>query len=69
MVANALQLEAESGTESIFADNQEIPVWARAAVSGLQKSGLLNGKGLNTFAPRDNTTRAEAVKLLLSMPK
>ena len=69
MVANALQLKAESGTSSTFADNEQIPVWARAAVAGMQKSGLLNGKGLNIFAPRDNTTRAEAVKLLLSMQK
>ncbi|WP_239301296.1 InlB B-repeat-containing protein [Paenibacillus sp. ACRRY] len=67
MVANALQLKAASGTSSTFADDGQIPVWARAAVAGMQKSGLLNGKGLNTFAPRDNTTRAESVKLLLSM--
>ncbi|PAF29795.1 InlB B-repeat-containing protein [Paenibacillus sp. 7516] len=67
MVANALQVKAESGTSSTFADNEQIPVWARAAVAGMQQSGLLNGKGLNIFAPRDNTTRAEAVKLLLSM--
>ncbi|MFC9710875.1 InlB B-repeat-containing protein, partial [Paenibacillus sp. NPDC056933] len=69
MVASALQLKAESGTGSPFADDELIPLWARASVAGLQKSGLLNGKGLNNFAPRDNTTRAEAVKLLLSMPK
>ncbi|HBU81382.1 MAG TPA: hypothetical protein DEF35_07035 [Paenibacillus sp.] len=69
MVASALQLKAESGTRSAFADDEQIEPWARAAVAGLQKSGLLNGKGLNNFAPRDNTTRAEAVKLLLSMPK
>lgn len=68
MVANALQLKTESGTSSTFADDEQIPVWARAAVAGMQQSGLLNGKGLNTFAPRDNTTRTEAVKLLMSMP-
>ncbi|WP_312884318.1 InlB B-repeat-containing protein [Paenibacillus xylanilyticus] len=67
MVANALQLKTESGTSSTFADDEQIPVWAKAAVAGMQNSGLLNGKGLNTFAPKDNTTRAEAVKLLLSM--
>ncbi|WP_445670321.1 S-layer homology domain-containing protein [Paenibacillus sp. FSL K6-2393] len=32
----------------------------------MQKAGILNGKGLNTFAPSDKTTRAEAVKLLLN---
>ncbi|MEC0109726.1 InlB B-repeat-containing protein [Paenibacillus taichungensis] len=69
MISSALQLKVESSAHSTFADDEQIPSWARVAVAGLQKSGLLNGKGLNNFAPRDNTTRAEAVKLLLSMPK
>ncbi|WP_315793956.1 InlB B-repeat-containing protein [Paenibacillus sp. BIC5C1] len=69
IISRALQLKVESSAHSTFADDEQIPLWAKAAVAGLQKSGLLNGKGLNTFAPKDNTTRAEAVNLLLSIPK
>ncbi|WP_426252360.1 InlB B-repeat-containing protein [Paenibacillus pabuli] len=69
MIASALHLKTESNMSSTFVDDEQIPSWAKSAVAGLQKSGLLNGKGLNTFAPKDNTTRAEAVKLLLGMPK
>nr|WP_283945898.1 InlB B-repeat-containing protein [Paenibacillus amylolyticus] len=66
LVAGALQLKAITGTSSTFADDAQIPLWAKAAVAGMQKAGILNGKGLNTFAPSDKTTRAEAVKLLLN---
>jgi len=66
MVAGAFQLKAITGTSSTFADDAQIPLWAKAAVAGMQKAGMLNGKGLNTFAPSDKTTRAEAVKLLLN---
>ncbi|MEO2256334.1 InlB B-repeat-containing protein [Paenibacillus amylolyticus] len=66
MVADAFQLKAITGTSSTFADDAQIPLWAKAAVAGMQKAGMLNGKGLNTFAPSDKTTRAEAVKLLLN---
>lgn len=66
MVADAFQLKAITGTSSTFADDAQIPLWAKAAIAGMQKAGMLNGKGLNTFAPSDKTTRAEAVKLLLN---
>ncbi|WP_186327885.1 InlB B-repeat-containing protein [Paenibacillus xylanexedens] len=66
LVAGALQLKAITGTSSTFADDAQIPLWAKAAVAGMQKAGMLHGKGLNTFAPSDKTTRAEAVKLLLN---
>ncbi|WP_336762831.1 tail fiber protein [Paenibacillus sp. USHLN196] len=66
LVAGALQLNAITGTSSTFADEAQIPLWAKAAVAGMQKAGMLHGKGLNTFAPSDKTTRAEAVKLLLN---
>ncbi|WP_458124497.1 InlB B-repeat-containing protein [Paenibacillus sp. Z3-2] len=66
LVAGTLQLKALTGTSSTFADDAQIPLWAKAAVAGMQKAGMLHGKGLNTFAPSDKTTRAEAVKLLLN---
>ncbi|MCF7757665.1 tail fiber protein [Paenibacillus xylanexedens] len=66
LVAGALQLKAITGASSTFADDAQIPLWAKAAVADMQKAGMLHGKGLNTFAPSDKTTRAEAVKLLLN---
>ncbi len=48
-----------------FADDASIASYAKEAVSGMQKAGMINGKGENTFAPKDNATRAEASKILM----
>ncbi len=67
IVSKVLQLNINSQATPSFADGAKIPKWAQAAVVAMQKSQLLSGKGNNTFAATDATTRAEAVKVLLSM--
>src|SRR5690606_29410011 len=67
MLARALGLAHGHSGATTFADDDEIPSWARGAVSVLQENGLLNGRGDNRFAPNEPATRAEAVVLLLSM--
>lgn len=47
-----------------FADAAAISAYASDAVSVMQQAGIINGKGENSFAPRDNATRAEACKML-----
>ena len=39
--------------------------WARTAVETLAKEGVINGKGNGIFAPNDNVTREEFVKMLI----
>ncbi len=39
--------------------------WARTAVETLAKEGVINGKGNGKFAPNDNVTREEFVKMLI----
>jgi 5'-nucleotidase len=51
--------QLESTEASHFADDAQIADDARAAVSGLAKQGLLNGRPGNLFAPKDKATRAE----------
>jgi hypothetical protein len=67
MNANALSLTAQSNTETGFADDKDIPAWAKDAVAAIKKLGIVTGKGINEFAPNANTTRAEAVTVLLKM--
>jgi len=50
-----------------FADQEQIPRWARTYVSAAVKAGLVQGTGDNRFAPNDHATRAEAVTMLLAM--
>lgn len=67
MIAKALSLKGEATETSGFADDQDIPSWARGAVAAIKNLGLIQGKGANRFAPADETTRAEAVSVILNM--
>lgn len=50
-----------------FADEQDIPAWAKSAVAEVQSMGIMEGKGNKRFAPADKLTRAEAAKMLLKL--
>jgi hypothetical protein len=68
MAARALGLDAAgSGTGSGFADDRQIPAWAKGASAALKEAGLAEGKEGGIYAPAASTTRAEAVTLLQRM--
>jgi hypothetical protein len=69
MAARALGLKAEEsgGADSGFADDLQIPAWAKSTVRALKEAGLAEGKEGGAYVPADSTTRAEAVTLLLRM--
>ena len=50
--------------EANFADRDEISAYAKGAVGGLCKIGVINGRGEGKFAPRDEMTRAETTAVL-----
>ena len=65
MVANALDIAQNANSVTAFADNAEIPAWARAAVAATVENGIVHGLGGNKFAPKPTATRAEAAVVLL----
>ncbi|WP_082053102.1 S-layer homology domain-containing protein [Gordoniibacillus kamchatkensis] len=67
MIASALGQSSGSAATTGFADDKDIPVWAKGAVAAMKKLGIIEGKGADQFAPVDKTTRAEAVTVLLKM--
>ncbi|RKP55020.1 hypothetical protein D7Z26_07255 [Cohnella endophytica] len=67
MVAKALGLSVQEGSLTGFADDKNIPAWAKSAVATMKELGLITGKGGNKFAPAAETTRAEAITVLLNM--
>ncbi|MNR61676.1 hypothetical protein D3C85_1834930 [compost metagenome] len=68
MIAGALGKYSEANaTVTSFADDKDIPAWAKAAVAYVKQAGIVQGKGDNQFAPGDPATRAEAVTVLLNM--
>ncbi|NGZ76539.1 Ig-like domain-containing protein [Saccharibacillus alkalitolerans] len=69
MAARALKLSAGSGARTSFSDDSSIPVWAKDAAEVLKKAGVIQGTGANTFKAAAETTRAEAVTLLMNLRK
>lgn len=53
--------ECICGNVCMFTD---VPDWAKDYVNYLVGRGILNGRSTDTFAPNDNVTRAEFVKIL-----
>lgn len=67
MIARALQLPTENSASTGFADDADIPHWARGAVEVARQYGMIEGRGGNRFAPNATATRAEATVMLLRM--
>ncbi|OPH52193.1 hypothetical protein BC351_33205 [Paenibacillus ferrarius] len=67
MIAKALGQSVEATMATGFADDKDIPGWAKGAVAAMKKLGIIEGKGADEFAPVNKTTRAEAVTVLLKM--
>lgn len=53
--------------EKTFADSKSIPTWSKNAFNKLASLGIINGYSDNTIKPKNNITRAEAVKLIYSI--
>lgn len=65
MLTRAFKLEAsDKNAVNKFADAASVASWSRDAVSALVERGYVSGRPGNKFDPKDNITRAEAVKLL-----
>ncbi|MFF2911552.1 S-layer homology domain-containing protein, partial [Paenibacillus sp. NPDC057934] len=67
MIAKELGQSVEAATATGFADDKDIPNWAKGAVGAMKKLSIIEGKGANAFAPGDKATRAESVTVLLKL--
>ncbi|MBA9087186.1 putative phosphodiesterase [Fontibacillus solani] len=65
MIANALGIVDNAKARTAFADDAEIPAWAKSAVAATVESGIVQGVSGNKFAPKQTATRAEAAVILL----
>ncbi|UKS24997.1 S-layer homology domain-containing protein [Paenibacillus sp. HWE-109] len=61
----AAQITAAGDRIDSFKDNAEISDWARAALAAATAKALFNGYEDGTLKPKANTTRAEAVTIIL----
>ncbi len=68
MISRALGLSGGQAADSTgFADDAEIPDWAKSATAAASELGIVKGVDGNRLAPNDTATRAEAVVMLLRM--
>ena len=67
ILAKALGESTEVKLATSFADDKDIPAWAKGSVDFVKQAGMVQGKGDNEFAPQDSATRAEAVTVLLKL--
>jgi hypothetical protein len=65
IVARAFSFTVEDNSETRFTDEDEIPNWAKAAVSSLLRERIAVGRDGGMFAPSATATRAEALVMLL----
>ncbi len=67
MIARALKQQLDDNVTTSFADDEEIPGWAKSAVEVIRKLGIVDGRSGNYFVPNESATRAEAVVMLVRM--
>ncbi|QJD83838.1 S-layer homology domain-containing protein [Cohnella herbarum] len=71
MVIRASGLEEDKGKPTVFADDADIPGWAKPSVSKAEETGIIIVGGLpeGKFAPLTPSTRADAASAIVRMLK
>ncbi|MCR8634364.1 S-layer homology domain-containing protein [Paenibacillus radicis (ex Xue et al. 2023)] len=67
IVGRALKLSDNNLTKPSFADEADIPSWAKGYVAAATAKGIVNGRSANLFAPNERATRAEVVVTVIRM--
>ena len=67
MIARAADIESDTDAITGFADDGDIPAWAKGAVAAVRQAGILQGRSGGQFAPDAAVTRAEAVAAIVNM--
>jgi hypothetical protein len=68
MIARALELNEEY-EDKTFTDIDEAAPWSKSAILSAVSKGLLDGYPDGTFRPKNNLTRAEAIKVVYNLVK
>ncbi|WP_261808088.1 S-layer homology domain-containing protein [Paenibacillus sp. N3.4] len=67
VIAGSLGQPVGANAATHFADDTDIPFWAKSSVAAVLQAGIIQGKDAGQFAPQDRATRAEAVTVLLKL--
>ncbi|WP_339205713.1 S-layer homology domain-containing protein [Paenibacillus sp. FSL K6-3182] len=67
MMARAAKADTTAATVTNFADDSQIPAWAKGSVAAVKELGIISGRSGNLFVPNDTATRAEAVTIIINL--
>ncbi len=67
MLARAMNLQLSENPSTTFADDKDIPQWAKSSIEAIHQLEIINGRSGNRFVPKEFATRAEATVVLLRM--
>jgi hypothetical protein len=69
MIIRASGIPTDKAQPTNFADDADIPKWAKASVSTAEKNGIIIVSGItdNKFAPQAKSTRAESASAIVQM--
>jgi hypothetical protein len=67
MIARAAGVDLTTASFTGFADDSQIPAWAKDEVAAVKKLGIVSGRNGNLFAPNETATRAEAVTIIMNL--
>ncbi|MHB1128354.1 MAG: S-layer homology domain-containing protein [Bacillota bacterium] len=65
IIARALKEDTTASSEVSFTDAGQVSTLARAAVAAITREKIILGYPDGTFRPKANTTRAQAVTVIL----
>ena len=60
-------LNLNESNENKFADDSDIPEWAKDAIYSMCAGGFISGYPNNTILPNENVTRAEAAAMIYNI--
>ena len=63
------KIKIEEKYTKVFADEDEVSDYAKAAVRSLFFGGLINGTGDNKVSPKESATRAMSAQIVYNMMK
>jgi len=69
LFARIFSIEKSGGGKQTGFQDKDLPPWAKEAVSGMEASGYIKGKGSGLYDPQGKLTRAEAVQILDNIVK
>ncbi|KNF08670.1 S-layer domain-containing protein [Gottschalkia purinilytica] len=68
MIVNVAKLTPSNSNKN-FVDKKDISDWVQNSVNTAEAHGIISGYPDNTFKPKINATRAEAVTILIKVLK